>query len=263
MLEQLDDKLPDPARLVGLHFFNPVAQMPLVEIVHSDRTDADAQKIAIAFTRKIDKLPLPCRSAPGFVVNRILMPYLHEAMYAAQEGAPLRQIDDAAVRFGMPMGPIELADVVGLDVAAHVGEIVAAELGRTSPDLTQLKSLIAAKKLGRKSGEGFYVWTDGKAVKPPAPSGDAPADLTDRLILVMVNEAVAVLRERVVEEADLLDGAVVFGTGFAPFRGGPIAYARTRGIDAVVARLQKLAARYGSRFVPDAGWARLQSPGKP
>jgi 3-hydroxyacyl-CoA dehydrogenase / enoyl-CoA hydratase / 3-hydroxybutyryl-CoA epimerase len=263
MLEPLGEKLSQPGRLVGLHFFNPVAQMPLVEIVHSERTNDDTQKLAVAFTRKIDKLPLPCKSAPGFVVNRVLMPYLHEAMYIAQEGVPLKQIDDAAVRFGMPMGPIELADVVGLDVAAHVGEIVASELGRAAPDLTQLKTLIESKKLGRKSGEGFYVWKDGKAVKAPVASGDAPADLTDRLILAMVNESVAVLRERVVDEADLLDAAVVFGTGFAPFRGGPIAYARGRGIDAVIARLRELASRYGSRFQPDAGWTSLQSPGKP
>jgi 3-hydroxyacyl-CoA dehydrogenase/enoyl-CoA hydratase/3-hydroxybutyryl-CoA epimerase len=247
--------------LVGLHFFNPVPQMPLVEIVHSDRTEETAQKVAIAFTRKIDKLPLPCKSAPGFVVNRVLMPYLHEAMYAAQENIPLAIIDDAAVRFGMPMGPIELADVVGLDVAAHVGEIVAAELGRPAPDLGDLKKLIEAKKLGRKSGAGFYVWREGKAVKPET-SGRAPDDLTDRLILILVNESVAVLREAIVDEADLLDAAVVFGTGFAPFRGGPIAYARARGIGAVVARLEELAVRYGARFNPDAGWKQLGSSRK-
>jgi 3-hydroxyacyl-CoA dehydrogenase/enoyl-CoA hydratase/3-hydroxybutyryl-CoA epimerase len=262
MLEPLMEKLARPGRLVGLHFFNPVAQMPLVEIVHSDRTEQAAQSIALAFTRKIDKLPLPCKSAPGFVVNRVLMPYLHEAMYAAQDSIPLSTIDDAAVRFGMPMGPIELADVVGLDVAAHVGEIVAAELGRPAPDLSQLKALIEAKKLGRKSGEGFYTWRDGKAVKPVT-QGPAPEDLTDRMILVMVNEAVAVLREHIVEEQDLLDAAVVFGTGFAPFRGGPIAYARARGIGAVVAKLEELATRYGARFTPDAGWKQLESSGKP
>ena len=261
MLEPLSEKLARPGRLVGLHFFNPVPQMPLVEIVHSARTDLDAQKVAIAFTRKIDKLPLPCKSAPGFVVNRVLMPYLHEAMYAAQENIPLAAIDAAAVRFGMPMGPIELADVVGLDVAAHVGEIVAEELGRAAPDLSQLRALIDQKKLGRKSGEGFYIWQDGKAVKPPA-AARAPDDLTDRLILVMVNEAVAVLREQVVSEPDLLDAAVVFGTGFAPFLGGPIAYARARGFTSVVARLEELATRYGARFKPDAGWRQLESSGK-
>ncbi len=121
MLEPLAERLAHPERLVGLHFFNPVAQMPLVEIVSAERTEPAMAQAAIVFTRKLDKLPVPCRSAPGFVVNRVLMPYLHEAMYAAQEGMPLALIDKAAEDFGMPMGPIELADVVGLDVANHVG----------------------------------------------------------------------------------------------------------------------------------------------
>jgi 3-hydroxyacyl-CoA dehydrogenase/enoyl-CoA hydratase/3-hydroxybutyryl-CoA epimerase len=261
MLEPLAAKLARPARLVGLHFFNPVAQMPLVEVVHSAQTEASVLAAALAFTRKLDKLPLPCRSAPGFVVNRVLMPYLHEAMFAAQEGIALATIDGVAVRFGMPVGPIELADVVGLDVASHVGEIIAAELGRPAPDLTRLKQLVAAKKLGRKSGEGFYVWREGKAVKPAAAAA-APPDLEDRLILALVNESVGCLREGVVAEADLLDAAVIFGTGFAPFRGGPIAYARRRGAAEVVARLNELAGRYGSRFQPDPGWERLGTLGK-
>jgi 3-hydroxyacyl-CoA dehydrogenase / enoyl-CoA hydratase / 3-hydroxybutyryl-CoA epimerase len=159
------------------------------------------------------------------------------------------------------MGPIELADVVGLDVATHVGEIIAAELGRSAPDLTRLKELVAARKLGRKSGEGFYVWKDGKPLKPPADAAAAPADLIDRLILILVNECVACLREHVVEEPDLVDAAVIFGTGFAPFRGGPLAYARSRGVDGVVGRLGELAARHGARFTPDPGWPQLGSAG--
>ncbi|MDB6161332.1 MAG: hypothetical protein JWO04_5038 [Gammaproteobacteria bacterium] len=261
MLEPLTEKLARPERLVGLHFFNPVPQMPLIEIVQSARTDPAVMQGAIAFARKLDKLPVPCRSAPGFVVNRVLMPYLHEAMFAAQEGIPLAVIDQAAVDFGMPMGPIELADVVGLDVATHVGEIIAAELGRPAPDLTRLKELVAAKKLGRKSSEGFYVWKDGKPLKPPVGGATAPADLIDRLILMLVNECVACLRERVVEESDLVDAAVVFGTGFAPFRGGPLAYARNRGVDVVVARLAELAARHGARFTADPGWPQLGNAG--
>ena len=261
MLEPLTENLVRPQRLVGLHFFNPVAQMPLIEIVQSARTDPAVLQGAIAFARKLDKLPVPCRSAPGFVVNRVLMPYLYEAMFAAQEGVPLAVIDQAAVDFGMPMGPIELADVVGLDVATHVGEIIAAELGRAAPDLTRLKELVAAKKLGRKSGEGFYVWQHGKPHKSPVNASAAPADLIDRLILILVNECVACLRERVVEEPDLVDAAVIFGTGFAPFRGGPLGYARTRGVDAVVARLGELEARHGARFTADPGWPLLGSAG--
>ncbi len=262
MLEPLAARLARPEKLVGLHFFNPVPQMQLIEIVQAASTDAAVAQTATAFARRLDKLPVPCRSAPGFIVNRVLMPYLHEAMYAAQEGVPLATIDKVAVDFGMPMGPIELADVVGLDVAAHVGEIVARELGRPAPDLTRLRELLAAKKLGRKSGAGFYTWTDGKAQKPPAPTGAPPADLIDRLILVLVNECTACLREHVVDDPDLIDAAVIFGTGFAPFRGGPLAYARSRGVASVVTRLEELAVRCGPRFQPDSGWPLVTSGGK-
>ncbi|TLY68752.1 MAG: crotonase [Gammaproteobacteria bacterium] len=264
MLEPLAAKLARPQRLVGLHFFNPVPQMPLIEIVHAQHTDPAAVQAATGFARRMDKLPLPCRSAPGFMVNRVLTPYMHEAMLAAEEGVPLTVIDAAAVSFGMPVGPIELTDIVGLDVAAHVGEIIARGLGRPASAAPRLTELLAAKRLGRKSGAGFYVWRDGKAVKPMAPAAArAPPDLLDRLILILVNECVACLRERVVEDAELVDAAVLFGTGFAPFRGGPLTYARARGVAAVVARLTELAARYGERFQPDRAWASIASGAEP
>jgi len=261
VLESLAERLAEPRRLAGLHFFNPVPQMPLVEIIRTATTDPAAVQTAIAYTRRLDKLPVPCRSAPGFIVNRVLMPYLHEAMYAAQQGVPIAVIDEAAVAFGMPMGPIELADVVGLDVAAHVGEIIATELGRPAPSLSRLRELIGLGKLGRKSGAGFYLWKDGKPVKPAASADPPPPDLIDRLILVLVNECAACLRERIVDDADLIDAAVIFGTGFAPFRGGPLAYARSRGVAAVVERLEQLATRYGGRFQPDSGWAMVTGAG--
>ncbi len=256
-LEQLDDQLPDPGRLVGLHFFNPVAQMPLVEIVRGENTSEETVQKAIAFARRIDKLPLPCASSPGFLVNRVLVPYLHESMFAFNEGVPVEVIDEAALRFGMPMGPVELADVVGLDVCKHVGDIVAAALHRQPPDLSRIDELIAAGKLGRKSGAGFYVWSDGKAQKSPGPRPEPPADLEDRLILSLANECVAVLREGIVADADLIDAGIIFGSGFAPFRGGPISYARRRGVANVVARLNELASRHGARFTPDVGWSTL------
>jgi 3-hydroxyacyl-CoA dehydrogenase/enoyl-CoA hydratase/3-hydroxybutyryl-CoA epimerase len=259
MLEQLDDQLPDPTRLVGVHFFNPVAQLPLVEVVRGENSSDDAIQKAIAFTRRIDKLPLPCKSAPGFLVNRVLVPYLAEAFFALQEGIAIEVIDEAALRFGMPVGPIELADVVGLDVCKHVGQIVSAALNRPKPDATRLDALLAAKKLGRKTGEGFYVWRDGKAVKAPGPHPDPPPDLEDRLILSLVNECAAVLREGIVSDADLVDAGAIFGSGFAPFRGGPLTYARTRGADAIVARLDDLVKVHGPRFKPDAGWSALRS----
>jgi 3-hydroxyacyl-CoA dehydrogenase / enoyl-CoA hydratase / 3-hydroxybutyryl-CoA epimerase len=259
-LEPLAEKLAAPARLVGLHFFNPVSQMPLVEVVHGSNTSPEAQALGVAFTRRLDKLPILCRSAPGFLVNRVLMPYLHEAMYLAQEGVSLAGIDAAATAFGMPVGPIELADVVGLDVAQDVGRIIAGELGRPVPVHPRLAELVAARKLGRKSGAGFYTWHEGHPTKP-ADGTPPPADATDRMLLAMVNESVACLREAVVSDADLLDAAVIFGTGFAPFRGGPLAYARARGISDCVRRLADLAARHGERFRADPGWNLLaQSP---
>ena len=257
MLEQLDDQLPDPGRLVGVHFFNPVSQLPLVEIVRGETSSEDSIQKAIAFTRRIDKLPLPCKSSPGFLVNRVLVPYLYEAMFAAADGIPIEVIDEAALRYGMPVGPVELADVVGLDVCKHVGDIVSAALNRQKPDTSRLEALLAAKKLGRKSGEGFYVWRDGKAVKAPLPPTPLPPDLEDRLILALANECAAVLREGIVSDADLIDAGVIFGSGFAPFRGGPLTYARTRGVDAVVARLEELRKLYGPRFTPDSGWSRI------
>jgi 3-hydroxyacyl-CoA dehydrogenase/enoyl-CoA hydratase/3-hydroxybutyryl-CoA epimerase len=254
MLETLGEKLVDPARLIGLHFFNPVAKMQLVEVIRSKATRPESLQAGLAFTRKLDRLPLPCHSAPGFVVNRILMPYLNESLFAARDGIGLADIDEVAVNFGMPVGPVELADTVGLDVCLSVGRILAQAFGKESPD--QIAKLVEAKQLGRKSGRGLYEWRDGKPVKPPR-TGTPPADLEDRLILPMLNEAVACLREQVIEEADLLDAGVIFGTGFAPFRGGPIYYARQRGPKAIVERLKALETSYGARFRPDAGWAAI------
>jgi 3-hydroxyacyl-CoA dehydrogenase / enoyl-CoA hydratase / 3-hydroxybutyryl-CoA epimerase len=251
-LEDLQDALEKPERLIGLHFFNPVAMMPLVEIIHTpDTPQAEIDK-GIAFARKIDKLPLPCLSSPGFVVNRVLMPYMMEALLAGEDGVPLALIDDAAKRFGMPMGPVELADTVGLDVALHVAKILGAAYGIPVPD--RLIEMVEKKRLGRKTGRGFYDWKDGKAIKPAVKDTKPPQDLADRLVLPMVNEAVAVWRDGVVDDIDLLDAGIIFGTGFAPFRGGPINFARARGVADVVDALKRLEDRYGERFTPDPGW---------
>lgn len=253
VLEQLAEKLSQPSRLVGLHFFNPVSRMPLIEVIRSQLADAQCVQRALAFSKQIDKLAIPCRSSPGFLVNRVLMPYLGEAVRAVEEGIPLPLIDVAAESFGMPMGPIELADVVGLDVVMSVGKVFFQQVA--APKM--LVQLVEQKKLGKKTGAGFYAWQEGKAQKPQV-TGEPPADLQDRLILALVNEAVAVLREQVVEDADLVDAGVIFGAGFAPFRGGPLQYARNRGIDAVIARLTELESKYGERFRPDPGWQLLR-----
>jgi 3-hydroxyacyl-CoA dehydrogenase/enoyl-CoA hydratase/3-hydroxybutyryl-CoA epimerase len=170
-------------------------------------------------------------------------------------GIPAAVVDRVATAFGMPMGPIELTDMVGLDVSLHVGRVLADALQRRVPDI--LVKLVEQKKFGRKSGEGFYVWRDGKPIKIAALQFTVLADLEDRLILPMLNEAVACLREGVIEDADLLDAGAVFATGFAPFRGGPLNYAKARGIADITSRLEELARRYGERFRPDPGWRRL------
>ena len=254
-LEDLRTVLREPQRFIGLHFFNPVAMLPLVEVIRCEDTDPDALDIGFAFTKGIGKLPLECASSPGFVVNRILAPYMSEAMHLAEEGVPLAEIDKAAVAFGMPMGPVELADSVGLDVALHVSKVLGESMNRPIPET--LQSMVNDGQLGRKTGQGYYRWENGKAVKPDSQSGDVPDDIQDRLALQMVNEAVACLHERVVTDADLLDAGVIFGAGFAPFRGGPLNYAKERGTTAVVMRLTALAKAHGERFEPHAGWSDL------
>ena len=229
--------------------------LPLVEVIRCEDTDQEALDLGFAFTKGIGKFPLECASAPGFVVNRILAPYMSEAMHLAEEGVPLEEIDKVAVRFGMPMGPVELADSVGLDVALHVSKVLGAALNR--PVSGQLQKMVDDGLLGRKSGQGYYRWENGKAIKPAAEGYEVPDDVEDRLILSMVNEAVACLHERVVTDADLLDAGVIFGTGFAPFRGGPLHYAKTRGTTAIVMRLNELARMHGERFEPHSGWSEL------
>lgn len=255
-LQVLGEALTAPSRLVGLHFFNPVSKMQLVEIVSGPDTDADVAQRAAAFAKLISRLPVPVKSAPGFLVNRVLMPYLMEAVILETEGVPASVIDDAALKFGMPMGPIHLADTVGLDICKSVAEILSKELGGEVPK--RLEQLVSAGNLGVKSGRGFYTYKDGKAERnKPAAGYSAPADLTDRLMFRMFNECVACLREGVVEDGDLLDGGVIFGTGFAPFRGGPINYIHAQGVGAMRSKLKQLEARYGGRFREDEGWASL------
>ena len=256
-LAELAAGLDDPKRLVGLHFFNPVAKMPLLEVVSEPTTDPGVLEKALSFARHIDKLPLPVASSPGFLVNRVLMPYLLEAVELLQEGVEAALIDRAAVAFGMPMGPIELADTVGLDVCLHVAQKLSDELGNEVPG--QLPELVDAGLLGRKSGEGFYVWSKGKAQKPKVSgkSGPTAEVLAERMVLRLVNESVASLREGVVADADLLDAGVIFGTGFAPFRGGPMHYVYTQGTEECESRLHQLESHYGVHFRADAGWGSL------
>jgi 3-hydroxyacyl-CoA dehydrogenase/enoyl-CoA hydratase/3-hydroxybutyryl-CoA epimerase len=256
-LQELRFGLRRADHFVGLHFFNPVSRMQLVEVVSHDEVAPDALTKARAFIGRIDRLPAPVKSAPGFLVNRALTPYMLEALLMLNEGYKRETIDAAAESFGMPMGPIELADTVGLDICLDVAETLKAALERPMPDVSQaLRGKVELGYLGRKTGRGFYEWRYGKAVK----DRDAPKptqEMTDRLILPMLDVAVGCLREGVVADEDTVDAAMIFATGFAPFRGGPMHYARTRGATNIRAELERLAQRYGERFRPDPGWDRL------
>ncbi len=252
-LTELREHIARPAQFAGLHYFNPVAMMPLVEIIQHDGMAPDTAKRLAAFCKAIDKLPVPVAGTPGFLVNRLLFPYMLEAVTAYSEGIPGPVLDKAAVKFGMPMGPIELIDTVGLDVASGVGAELAPFLGLPIP--AALAAPPEAGKRGKKDGQGLYRWENGKAQKPEIPADyKAPDDLEDRLILPFLNEAVAALHEGVVADAELLDAGVIFGTGFAPFRGGPIQYIRDSGAEVLLARLKVLQAKYGDRFAPRPGW---------
>ncbi len=252
-LETLATVLKEPNRLVGIHFFNPVAMMPLVEIVRTASSSEETVQNAIAFTQHIGKLPLPVKSSPGFLVNRILMPYLVEAFTLYDEGIAPEAIDKAATDFGMPMGPVELADTVGLDICLSVAQNLSAAYGSDVP--AGLNRFVDSKQLGKKSGRGFYHYKKGKPVR------DKDADLGDqkviqnRLVFRLLNEAAACLQEQIVDDKDLLDAGIIFGTGFAPFRGGPMQHSLQESTESLIAAMQEYESRFGERFKPAEGWS--------
>lgn len=223
-LEDIARPLADPGRLVGLHFFNPVAQLPLVEVVRGAQTREEEVRKACAFVTAISKLPLIVKDGAGFLVNRVLAPYLMEAVRRYQLGEPREKIDEAAMKFGMPMGPLELMDLVGLDIANHVGQ----ELNLAPETDNVLASLVRQGKLGKKTGEGFYLWIEGKPKREEATYDQAELERLGRdLVKPMLDEAERALADQVVADADHVDAGVIFGTGFAPFRGGPLHYRRS------------------------------------
>jgi 3-hydroxyacyl-CoA dehydrogenase/enoyl-CoA hydratase/3-hydroxybutyryl-CoA epimerase len=253
-LQELASALTRPERLIGLHFFNPVDRMQLVEVVSSTQSDAAVVQQGAAFVLAIKRLPLAVSSSPGFLVNRILMPYLLEAVTLVGEGRNPAAIDRAATDFGMPMGPIRLADTVGLDICLSVATILARHYPVEVPE--KLRALVSAGHLGKKSSQGFYDYRRGDRGKGEE-GGEVDAGITDRLIFRLLNEAVACWREGVVSSGDHLDAGVIFGTGFAPFRGGPLQHITATGAASLLARLHELEQAYGSRFTPDAGWQEL------
>ncbi len=247
------DQVPAKTRFAGLHFFNPVPKVPLVEVVSHSKTSAATRNRLLTLCTSIGRLPVAVADRPGFLVNRALMPYLLEALLLMDEGVAKERIDKAALKFGMPMGPVTLADQVGLDICLDVAESLAKSLKTQIAEIPALlREKVEAGHLGRKTGRGFYDWSDG--TPQPETSASIGDDLTDRLILPLLNACATCVREGVVGSADEADAAMIFATGFAPFHGGPLHYARSRGHDEIRARLDEFAAAYGKRFEPDAYW---------
>jgi 3-hydroxyacyl-CoA dehydrogenase/enoyl-CoA hydratase/3-hydroxybutyryl-CoA epimerase len=226
-IEEIARPLADPGRLIGIHFFNPVALLPLVEVVRGAGTrEAEVQK-GCTYVTAIGKLPVIVKSSPGFLVNRVLAPYLQEAMKKLDAGVKRETIDEAAKAFGMPMGPLEVADTVGLDVCGHVAETLGLDKGKV--EAKRLRELIDKGKLGKKSGEGFYKWEAGKPVREKIELADAELNrIGEELVAPLVAECEKCLAEGVVASADHVDAGVIFGSGFAPFRGGPLNYSRAK-----------------------------------
>ncbi|WP_209425243.1 3-hydroxyacyl-CoA dehydrogenase NAD-binding domain-containing protein [Pararhodobacter sp. SW119] len=252
-LADLVDNAPAKARFAGLHFFNPPSKVPLVEVVSHDKTSAETRNRLLAFCAAIDRLPVAVADSPGFLVNRALMPYLLEALLLLDEGIAKERIDKAALNFGMPMGPVTLADQVGLDICLDVAESLSKSLETPIAGIPALlRDKVEAGDLGRKTGRGFYDWSDG--TPEPETSSRIGEDLTDRLLLPMLNACAECVRKGVVGSADEADAAMIFATGFAPFRGGPLHYARARGHDEIHQRLKEFEKAHGPRFKPDAYW---------
>ncbi len=249
-----------PSRVIGIHFFNPVHQMQLVEVVVGKETAPAVTQRTLSFVQRIGKLPVLVKDSPGFLVNRILLPYMLEAAHLFSSGSSIREIDDAMLDFGMPMGPLRLTDEVGVDVAEDVARTLIAAFPDRLRMAEILPKMIEAHLLGKKSGSGFYLHKGKHAVPNTAlnemrPRGGEelrPADLQDRMVLLMINEAARCLEEKIVESADDVDFAMVMGTGFAPFRGGPLRHADSLGVNAVAEQLSRLAREAGPHFAPCA-----------
>lgn len=245
-LDEINTVMKNPERLVGIHYFNPVAKMELVEVVSGQKTDPKVVASACAFVGQIGRLPLPVKSSPGFLVNRILISGFMECMQLIDEGIEPERIDEAAKSFGMLMGPLEMADTVGLDICLAVAQNLVQHFGGSVSET--LLHMVDEGKLGRKTGDGFYQYKNGKIIKKTLSSSPIDDEISQRLILRMINESLACLHEGVVDNADLLDAAMIFGTGFAPFRGGPMMYARNCGREQLKEQFEKLQIQYGDRF---------------
>ena len=261
-VNSLAEGLLHPERFVGFHFFNPVHKMPLVEVIRGEKTSDAALVTAVGLARRLGKTPVVVKDSPGFVVNRVLMPYLREAMYLLEEGYLVSDIDAAMKRFGMPMGPFEVVDEVGLDVAHKVAGVLAKAFPERMQPAVALEKLLAAGRLGRKNGLGFYRHKGRKRTADPSVRGllglsqvrrpQTLDSLAERMVLAMVNESARVVEEALVAGAEQVDLAMIFGAGFPPYRGGVLRHADTMGLQVIVDRLKSLRAEKGPRFEPCA-----------
>ncbi len=255
-----------PERVLGLHFFNPVHRMQLVEVIAASQTAPEALLRAVRFVQKIGKLPVVVKDSPGFLVNRILMPYLIEAGTLFEHGASLENLDEAMLDFGMPMGPMRLLDEVGMDVTLHVAQTLAASFGDRLQVPALLPKMVSAGLLGRKSGKGFYLYTSKKQEPNPEvmtyvqnrTASDLTRDnLQERMFFLMLNEAARCLEEKIVATPEDVDFAMIMGTGFAPFRGGPLRYADSLGLEKIVGAMQILTDSGEVQFAPCALLLRM------
>jgi 3-hydroxyacyl-CoA dehydrogenase/enoyl-CoA hydratase/3-hydroxybutyryl-CoA epimerase len=270
-ITQIADGAKHPENVVGMHFFNPVDRMPLVEVIRGAKTSDTAMVTVANLARKLGKTVVYCNDGPGFVVNRILGPYMNESGFILEEGNSIESIDAAMLDFGMPMGPMALLDEVGIDVAAKVAKILGAAFGDRGEQSGVVDKLYADGRHGKKNGKGLYLYENGKR-KGPDPSvykvlgikSTHPADakaVVERMLLAMINEAALILDEKIVASAAELDLAMIMGTGFPPFRGGLLRYADSLGLPYIVARLDDLSLKHGKRFIPSPPLRRLAERG--
>ncbi|MGE5174556.1 MAG: 3-hydroxyacyl-CoA dehydrogenase NAD-binding domain-containing protein [Betaproteobacteria bacterium] len=263
-----------PERVIGMHFFNPVEKMPLVEVVKGEKTSPETVSAVATLSRRLGKLPVVVNDGPGFLVNRILMPYLGEAVVLLEQGGTVAGIDQTLLRFGMPMGAFILLDEIGIDIAHKVSDILYQGLGERVKASPLLEAFYKNGYYGKKNGKGFYLYRGGKRGGPDASiygkifTGSrtgtrlSPEEILDRPVLLMIKEAALCLEEKIIERPDLLDAALIFGIGFPPFRGGLLRYADKLGAKNIVEKLESFAKKYGERFTPPRSLAELAKTGK-
>jgi 3-hydroxyacyl-CoA dehydrogenase/enoyl-CoA hydratase/3-hydroxybutyryl-CoA epimerase len=273
-VSEMQKGMKHPERFVGMHFFNPVNRMPLVEVIQGRESSPEAVNTVFQFCKQVGKTPIIVKDVPGFLVNRLLMPYLNEATFLVAEGVPVLELDRTILKFGMPMGPLELIDEVGVDVGAKVAHILHEAYGARMEPCPLNSKVVESGRLGKKGGKGFYLYDPtgrSKRFDPEIYSilGVSPqsgvvseGEQVDRCILPMINEASRALEEQVVSSAAEVDLGMIMGTGFPPFRGGLLRFADTLGAREIVSRLETYARRFGPRYEPSPSLIRRAQNGQ-